>query len=169
MTITQAGRQGVTVAYATNSTFNNVDIESGPAAGWDFESDLPNVGSSNVTVNNASGGKGVRLIEALHGPITFNNSNFSGHVILSDRAALSGQPLTFTGGTILLPRSGHPKGPDPAGITVMGPGHATFNRVGDWRRIPDSAQLPGGRPAGNRKRGFDGSRLAGGVRLPSYS
>jgi|ERR1022692_4470195 hypothetical protein len=60
-----------------------------------------------------NGGVDVRLIEALQDPVTFNDSHFSGHVILSSRAALSGQPLTFTSGAIMLPRSDDLKGPDP--------------------------------------------------------
>src|SRR6202011_6071120 len=39
LVVNSAGRQGVTVAYATNSTLNDVTINSSADAGWDFESD----------------------------------------------------------------------------------------------------------------------------------
>jgi hypothetical protein len=123
-TITNAGRLGVTVAYLTNSTLNGVNIVSSADVGWNFESDGPGIGSGNVTVNNASGTKGIRFIEALQGPITFNNCQCQRHVTLMGEAAASGQQVTFIGGRILLPNSDH--GPSPGGVTVRGPGNLTF-------------------------------------------
>jgi hypothetical protein len=126
-TVNHAGRQGVTIAYAINSTLNNVAINSSADSGWDFESDVQRVGSGNVTVNNASGGKGIRIVEALQGPITFNNCQCERHVTLMNDAAASGQPVTFNGGTILL--TNIDKGVPPAGVTLKGPGNLTFTGV----------------------------------------
>ncbi len=138
LVVKNAGRQGVTVGYASNSTLSNVNIISSADTGWDFESDTGG-GSGNVTINNAQG-KGVHLIEALNGPITFNNSNFIGHIVLEYSAATSGQPVTFNGGTVDLPSSD--PGVTYAGILVKGPGNLTFNNVKFTQALK-----PNGKPA----------------------
>lgn len=116
----------MTVGTIENSTLNNVHIGRTAESGWDFESDSA-AGSSNVTVNNASGA-GVHMNEPLLGPITFNNPDIvRGHVWIHKAAAASRQLVTFNGGTILLRRSDN--GSPPAGITVQGPGNLTFNNV----------------------------------------
>jgi hypothetical protein len=116
--ITNAGREGVTVAYLTDSVLNHVSTTQA----WDFESDVA-AGSGNVTVNEPTG-KGFRLIEALSGPITFNDPNVSGHVQDIKAAASSGQPVSVNGGTVLIPRT--IRGTPPGGIWVDGPGNLTF-------------------------------------------
>ncbi len=125
--ITNAGREGITMAYIKDSFLNDVAINSSSDSGWDFESDLPGIGSGNVTVTNSRSTKGVRLIEALQGPITFDNYNGQRHVTLLDEAAASGQPITFNGGSLLLPNTDN--GMPPAGITVRGPGRLALNGV----------------------------------------
>ena len=127
LTITNAGREGVTIADAVNSTFDNVHVRSAAEDGWDFESDLKGVGSGFITVNNPETTKGIRLIEALHGPITFNNCQCDRHITVMGEAALSGAAVTFNGGSVLLPNVDH--GMPPAGITVRGPGSLTFSGV----------------------------------------
>lgn len=127
VTVTNSGREGITVADVSGGTFTNVNVVSSNFNSWDFESDLAGVGSGNVTVNSARTITGIRLIEALHGPITFNNCQCRRHVSLLYAAAASGQPVTFNGGTILLPNSDD--GTSPAGITVNGPGNLTFTGV----------------------------------------
>jgi hypothetical protein len=118
--ITQAGRQGVTMAYAEDSTLTGVRVNSASGSAWDFESDVPGIGSGNITVNDASGTKGVRFIEALQGPVTFNDCQCERHLTLTHQAAASGQVITFNRGTLLLPRTDH--GITPAGVIVTGPG-----------------------------------------------
>lgn len=125
--ITQAGRQGITMAYARDSTLNGVRVNSASGSGWDFESDLPGIGSGNITVNGASGTKGIRFIEALQGPVTFNDCQCQRHVTLSHEAAASGQPVTFNRGTLMLPRGDH--GITPAGVIVTGPGNLRLTDV----------------------------------------
>jgi hypothetical protein len=125
--ITQAGRQGITMAYAEDSTLNDVRVNSASGSGWDFESDLPGVGSGNITVNNASGTKGIRFVEALRGPVTFNNCQCERHLTLTHAAAASGQPVTFNNGTLLLPRADH--GITWAGVMVTGPGNLRLDNV----------------------------------------
>lgn len=124
--IVNTGRQGITVADAKDATFTNVDIASSADTGWDFESDLDGVGSSNVTINDAKGVHGIDMLEALQGPVTFNNIDIQGHVDIHGQAT-NGQPITFNGGTIELPRNDN--GTPPAGIDVDGPGNLTFNNV----------------------------------------
>ena len=130
LTVTNAGRQAITVAFAKDSTFNNVTIRSAFGDGWDFESDAPGVGSGDILVTNSRSKKGVRLIEALQGPITFRQCDIQRHVTVMDEAAQSGQPVEFQGGSVELPRS-------EVGINVRGPGHLTFDNV-DLDRLPGS-------------------------------
>lgn len=133
--ITNAGRQAITVGDVSDSSFNNVTIDSAAEDGWDFESDLPGIGSGNVVVSNSRSTKGVRFIEALQGPITFDNCQCQRHVDLLDAAASSHQVVTFNGGSILLPDAEHADGE--AGITVRGPGRLVLNGVA-LGRLPSS-------------------------------
>lgn len=124
VTITNAGRQGVTMAYITESTLSHVTVASAAEESWDFESDIPNVGSGEITLNDPVWTQGFRVVESLSGPITVNNANGSKHITLMDEAAASGQSVTFNGGTILLRTNDY--GTPPAGIYVTG-GSMTFN------------------------------------------
>ena len=128
LTIKNAGRQAVTMGYVKDSTLNNVNLVSSAQSGWDFESDLPKVGSGNVTINNSKDLKGVHIIEALQGPITFNNCVSEQHVHLIGAAAASGQTVTFNGGSIELARN-TATGDNVAGIVVAGPGRMVINHV----------------------------------------
>jgi hypothetical protein len=121
---TGAARQGVTLAYVNGATLSNVSIQN--SSGIDFESDLSGVGSGNVTFDAYTGSAGVRLIEALSGPVVFNGATFSGNVTLTNQAA-NGQAVDFAGGTILLKRSYN--GIPPAGLWVQGPGNLTLTGV----------------------------------------
>lgn len=127
VTITNAGRQGLTIADVMGGTISNVDVVSSASMGWDFESDIGNVGSGYLTINNPVSRGGMRFIESLHGPITVNNCTCSRHVTDWSGAAASGEPITFNGGSIPLARSDN--GMPPGGIFVAGPGHLVFNHV----------------------------------------
>ncbi|MHB1517984.1 MAG: hypothetical protein ACYCVN_01865 [Acidimicrobiales bacterium] len=127
LTVTHAGREGMTIADAVHSTFDSVHVRSAAEDGWDFESDLNGVGSGFITVNHPETTKGIRLIEALHGPIKFNGCQCDRHVTVMGEAALSGAAVTFNGGSVFLPNTDH--GMPPAGITVRGPGSLTFSHV----------------------------------------
>jgi hypothetical protein len=139
LSITNAGRQAITMAYAVDSTLNHVTINSAFGAGWDFESDLPGIGSGNIVVSNSMSVKGVRFIEALHGPVTFENCQCQRHVTVTDQAAASGQAVTFNGGSVQLPNSTSGGG---GGITVNGTGRLFFNGV-QLGRLPGSAPPTG--------------------------
>jgi hypothetical protein len=136
LTVTNAGRQGITVGYAKNSTLNNVNVVSTADTGWDFESDLNGVGSANVTINNAQDQKGIHIVEALQGPITFNNCQCERHVHMKHDAATSGQLVSFNGGSLELNRN-TATGDNVAGIVIDGPGRIAFNGV-KITRMPGS-------------------------------
>jgi hypothetical protein len=132
-TINNAGRQGVTLAYATQSTLNDVSINSAADAAWDFESDLTGIGAGNITINRPGGRKGGVLMQGtLAGPITFNDSALTGDIQLVRAAAQSGEPVTFNRGTVVM--RNRFTGTPPAGIWVSGPGRLTFNGVHFPRR-----------------------------------
>jgi hypothetical protein len=105
-----------------------VTVVSSADTGWDFESDLANVGSADVTVNNAHDLKGVHIIEALQGPIVFNNCHLQKHIQLLDAAAASGQAVSFNRGSIELARNTD-TGNNVAGIEVAGPGRMVIDHV----------------------------------------
>jgi hypothetical protein len=158
LSITNAGREGITMGYAIDSTLNRITVNSAFGDGWDFESDLPGIGSGNILVSDSRSTKGVRLIEALHGPVTFENCRCQRHVTVMDEAAASGQAVTFNGGSVLLP-NGTDKG---GGITVRGPGRLYFNcpalgsgMVGHRRRVSGPARLSGDRAAGVQRPELD--------------
>ena len=140
-TINNAGRQGVTLAYATQSTLNDVTINSSADAGWDFESDLTGIGAGNITINRAGGHKGILMQGTLAGPITFNDSTFTVDISLVRHAALSGQPVTFNRGTVVM--RDRFTGTPPAGIWVSGPGKLTFNGVSFPRRLAFGPPISG--------------------------
>lgn len=150
-TVNHAGRQGITLAYATNSTLNDVTVNASADAGWDFESDLTGVGSGNLTINRPEGHKGFLFQSTLTGPITVNSSNFSGDVAVVRSSAASGQPITFNSGTILI--RNRFSGPIQAGITVDGPGDLAFNGVAIGRQ---PAATP---PTGPAWAAFDGADI----------
>ncbi|MGH9080268.1 MAG: hypothetical protein ACRDYE_09400 [Acidimicrobiales bacterium] len=127
LNITNAGRQAITMAFVTDSILNNVTVNSASGSGWDFESDLPGIGSGNIIVSNSRSTKGVRFVEALRGPIMFDNCQCQRHVALMNDAAASRQVVIFNGGTLLLPNTDH--GISKAGITVRGPGRLVFDGV----------------------------------------
>jgi hypothetical protein len=131
-TVNHAGRQGITLAYAVNSTLNDVTVNASADAGWDFESDLTGVGSGNLTINRPGGHKGFLFQGTLTGPITVNSPRFSGDVAVVRSSAASGQPITFNSGTILV--RNRFSGPIQAGITVDGPGDLAFNSVAIGRQ-----------------------------------
>jgi hypothetical protein len=159
LTVVNAGRDGVTSAYLTGASMTNVNIVSSARPGWDFESDLPGVGSGNVVVSRAKG-NGVRFVEYLSGPITFANSLISGNIALIGAAAGSRQPVVFNGGTILQDASFH--GTPPAGVWIRGPGRLTLDNVILGRKPSRRA------PTGLAWLALDGATLTldGGVQLP---
>ncbi len=134
LTVTNAGRQGITMGYVKGAELDNVTVNSAAESGWDFESDLPHVGSGNVVINNADNHVGVHLIEALQGPITFNNCQCWKHVHDINDAAESGQLVTFNGGSYQLARDSS-TGINVAGIVIAGPGRMVMNNV-DISRLP---------------------------------
>jgi hypothetical protein len=123
-----AGRQGVTVGYVQHSLLDHVVVESAADTGLDFESDLAGVGSGNVVIANSLDVKGVHMIEALQGPITFVNFYAQQHITLANAAAQSRQQVTFLGGAFIMQRNTS-TGVNRGGITVSGPGRLTIDHM----------------------------------------
>lgn len=139
-TITNAGRQGVTVDYVNGAQLDGVTVNSSADAGIDFESD-GSPSSGNVTFNYANVHHGgVWLQEPLSGPVAFNQSNISTHVVERGAAAASGQSVTFTGGSLTINRMIH--GTPPGGIWIDGPGSLSFTDV-PIGRVPGAADATG--------------------------
>ena len=125
VTITRAGRHGITVADVFNASITNVEVVSQADAGIDGESDLPGIGIGNVTFTNVTADQGgVNLICALTGPVSFVNSNFTGHITVNNGAGV--YPVTFTGGSFVMKSSVSGL---PAGAISQKGGVLTFNRV----------------------------------------
>ena len=101
-TTVNAGRQGVTVAEVADSTLDHVNVVSPADAGFDFESDLPGVGSGNVTITNCTDTGGFNLVEDLVGPITVSNCTGFHHIGI--RSLQSDTPIRFVGGTLSCKR-----------------------------------------------------------------
>ncbi len=101
-TTINAGRQGITLAEVASSVLNHVNVINPADDGFDFESDIPGVGSNNVTISNCTDEHGFNLIEFFSGPITVTNCTGFHHVTLG--SLHSNAPITFVGGTMLCRR-----------------------------------------------------------------
>jgi hypothetical protein len=130
-TVTNAGRQGVTIGYVNGATLDGVTVNSAADAGVDFESDGSPT-SGNITFNDLNVDEGgVWLQEGLSGPVAFNQANIATHVVDRGAAAVSGQLVTFTGGSLTINRVIH--GIPPAGIWINGPGSLSFTDMPIYR------------------------------------
>ena len=139
VTITQAGRQGITTAFLSNATFTNVNVVSQADRGIDAESDLPGIGMGNVVFNNVTA-RGVSLVNFLTGPVTFNDSNIGGGIWMSS-GNIGAFPVTYNRGTFTMRPSYH--GLPPAGIYMPLGGNLTFNGTTITRPLPANS-LPTG-------------------------
>jgi hypothetical protein len=134
LTITRAGRQGITPAFVSGATFTHVDIVSTADAAWDFESDVHVVGTGGITISDSTWKGRVNVIESLTGPLAFERDSSSGSFLLDEN---SDQPVTVDHSTLLLPANdwGDPK----AGIVDHG-GQLTFSHdvLGReaWKKAP---------------------------------
>lgn len=101
-TTTDSGRQGITLAEVSQSTLNHVNIVHPADAGFDFESDIPGLGSDHVSISNCTDTAGFNIIEFLSGPITVTNCSGFHHVSLGSQA--SNVQVHFYGGTMICKR-----------------------------------------------------------------
>ena len=117
----------MTVDYVDGATLDNLTVNSVADTGVDFESDSSPT-SGNITFNDINVGQGgVWLQEGLSGPVAFNQATIAGHVVDRGAAASSGQPVTFTDGSLTINRVIH--GIPPAGIWIDGPGTLSFTNM----------------------------------------
>lgn len=126
-TVNQAGRQGVTIAFAFGVNIEDLNVVSTADTGLDFESDV-GVGSGGVSVANSSIHKGVYFQEPLQAPIAFTNDAITGHVVdRAGAASASSAGATFSEGSLTVAR--HISGTPPGGIWINGPGSLSFTNV----------------------------------------
>ena len=132
MTITRAGRQGITPAFVTGASFTHVNINSVADSAWDFESDLPGIGSGDITISDSRWRGAVNVVEPITGPVTFTRDTGRGYFVLNDGAG--SKPVYVSHSTLLLPAydNGYPA----AGVVVDG-GSLTFSddhlgRIPSW-------------------------------------
>jgi hypothetical protein len=122
LTVTRAGRQGITPAFVSGATFSHVAIVSEADSAWDFESDLPNMGTGNVTITDSTWKGRINVNEPLTGPLTFDHDSSSGSFMLDD--AKIPQLVVVSNSTMLLPANDW--GTPCAGIVQHG-GTLTFS------------------------------------------
>ena len=115
LTVTTAGRQGMTPADISNGTFSNIDIVSTADDGLDFESDVGSIGDGTLTFDDVTT-KTINIIETIHS-VTFTKTSTRGRFIdqggvrsvvdysgsfLCQRAAPIPGCVTVEGGTLNL-------------------------------------------------------------------
>jgi hypothetical protein len=127
LTVRHAGRQGITFGDVSGATLTNVAVLQAADSGIDFESDLPLVGSGNVTIANSTvcycGARtSINSIDYLSGPVQLTNDTLAGHFVVENPQSANG--FTMTGGSLALPRFS--PGTPPSGIFAGRGGHITF-------------------------------------------
>jgi hypothetical protein len=137
VTITNAGRQGITTGYLYGATFTNVTVASSTDTSIDAESDLPRIGMGNVVFNHVTAYHMVNLINLLSGPVSFVNCNFHGRIVDANPTQW---PVTVTGGTYAMPASAN--GYPGSVIHVVG-GSLTFDHVAITRPPPRYGAVEG--------------------------
>jgi hypothetical protein len=130
LTVWEAGRQGITFGNVSGATLNNVAVLQAADSGIDFESDLPHVGSGNVTIANSTicycGARtSINSIDYLSGPVQLTNDTLAGHFVVENPQSANG--FTMTGGSLALPRVS--PGTPPSGIFASRGAHIRFIEV----------------------------------------
>lgn len=120
-TTIDAGRQGVTLAEVASSLLDHVNVVSPADSGFDFESDIGGLGSSNVIISNCTDDHGFNLIQFFSGPITVANCTGFHHVSLG--SLNSNAPINFVGGSLICKRA------DPVPCIKQNGGSLTFTGV----------------------------------------
>jgi hypothetical protein len=139
MTITNPGREGVTVAGVDNSVgvnvFNDITVSNPVHNALSNETDVNLLGSGYCTFNNFTfDGGGFNLISYLNGPMVFNDINGNGRLILVD--GFGNQTVTINGGSWEFPSTSGSQ----ACIQMTG-GKITFDGVA-ITRAPGVPNLP---------------------------
>lgn len=127
LTITNAGRQGITPAEVAGARFSYVTINGAADSGVDFESDVPTVGSSNVVFDHLTTRPGINIIEQVAG-LTFTNSAMTGR-LMSQAAQVSYQ------GSITCERRA------PGACVTVPAGNLTFVPPTIFSRVPGHSTI----------------------------
>jgi hypothetical protein len=125
LTVTAAGRQGITPADISKGTFSNIDIVSTADDGLDFESDVASIGDGALTFDDVTT-KTINIIETVHS-VTFTNTSTRGRFI--DQGGV--RSVVYYSGSFLCQRAA----PVPACVIVKG---GTLNLAAGTRfaRVP---------------------------------
>ena len=97
-TTTDTGRQGMTFAEVEDATLTNVHIVRPADSGFDFESDVANLGSGNISISDCTYRHGLNVVEPLKGPLTLTNCTGSSAIHILD--AKADQPVRMFGGSL---------------------------------------------------------------------
>jgi hypothetical protein len=97
-TTTNAGRQGMTFAEVEGATLTNVHIVSPADSGFDFESDITNLGSGDVSINDCTYQHGLNVVEPLKGPLALTNCSGGSYLWIQD--GRTKEPVSLSGGTL---------------------------------------------------------------------
>jgi hypothetical protein len=116
LTITNAGRDGITPGLINGATFNNVNIVSSARPAWNFESDLANVGTGPgaFTISNSTWSGGFYLQELETGPVNLVNDTATTVFKFGGKTPV----VTVSGGRYSVP--GSVNGDVPADIYEVG-------------------------------------------------
>jgi hypothetical protein len=128
-TTDNAGRQGITFAEVSGATLTNVHVISPWFDGFDFESDIPGMGSGHVQISDCTYDHSANLVEYLTGPITISDCAGSSAVALGSEH--SDQPVRFVGGSVQC------GGRDPQACITQRGGSLEFSHVTFTRRQPN--------------------------------
>jgi hypothetical protein len=128
-TTDHTGRQGITFAEVSGATLTDVHVSSPWFDGFDFESDIPGMGSGNVRISDCTYDHSANLVEYLTGPITITDCAGSSAVALGSQH--SDQPVRFVGGSVQC------GGRDPQACITQRGGSLEFSHVTFTRRQPN--------------------------------
>ena len=119
LTITAAGRNGISPSDVLGATFTGVHIVSWGLTAVDFESDMANVGAGDVTFTDSSWG-GTYIQETITGPLTFERCTLVGKIQVVVRYPTS-PPVVFRDGSLSIGTKANN-----VGVVVRGPVSVTF-------------------------------------------
>jgi hypothetical protein len=156
LTVTAAGRNGITPADVSGATFTGVHVLSWGLTAVDFESDMAGIGAGDVTFTDSSWG-GTFIQEAITGPIRFDRCTLANKIQVTARNPVA-FPVTFNDGSLAIGTKSNN-----IGVVVQGPVAVTFSGETFTRPL-----RPSGRPqttrmwsvTGGGQLTFSGSTLA---------
>lgn len=103
LAVNGAGRYGISPAAVDTGSFDHVSIANANVGAFDWESDVPGLGSSNVTISDSTWTGIDNSIEPLDGTIAYVGDTATGRMVVNDTKGTG--TVTWTGGSVTLPRN----------------------------------------------------------------